>query len=63
MDGPALTRRERQILESIEADLRQDAGLDRRLSSMRTHRPWHLPRLPHPFRRPRPDGGAGPDPA
>lgn len=36
MDGPALSPRERQILEAIETGLRgEDSGLDRRLSTMR----------------------------
>ncbi|WP_042392957.1 hypothetical protein [Streptacidiphilus carbonis] len=41
-DGPALTRREQQILDGIEARLREDAELDRRLSTMRLYRVWHL---------------------
>lgn len=47
MDGPALTERERQILETIESDLKQDTGLDRRLSTMGPGGAWHLP---HPLR-------------
>ncbi|MEV7778347.1 hypothetical protein [Kitasatospora sp. NPDC088351] len=34
MDGPALSGRERRLLEEIECDLRQDTRLDRRLSTM-----------------------------
>ncbi|MFG3055339.1 hypothetical protein ACGFZP_30930 [Kitasatospora sp. NPDC048239] len=39
MDGPALSGRERRLLEEIEGDLRQDARLDRRLSTMGAKRP------------------------
>ncbi|MDH6125006.1 hypothetical protein [Kitasatospora sp. GP82] len=42
MDGPALSRRERQILAAIEADLKADTGLDRRLSTMTLGRLWRL---------------------
>ncbi|WP_371494137.1 hypothetical protein OG871_03435 [Kitasatospora sp. NBC_00374] len=35
MDGPAMSGHERQILASIEADLRTDARLEKRLSTMR----------------------------
>ncbi|WP_316525809.1 DUF3040 domain-containing protein [Kitasatospora brasiliensis] len=34
MDGPALSGRERRLLEEIESDLRQDTRLDRKLSTM-----------------------------
>ncbi|MBO1419429.1 DUF3040 domain-containing protein [Streptomyces sp. FH025] len=34
MDGPALSGWERRLLEEIESDLRQDARLDRKLSTM-----------------------------
>ncbi|MFB7471462.1 hypothetical protein [Kitasatospora sp. NPDC056184] len=34
MDGPALSGRERRLLDEIEGELRRDTGLDRRLSSM-----------------------------
>ncbi|MEE1825675.1 DUF3040 domain-containing protein [Streptomyces sp. BE20] len=39
MDGPALSGRERRLLEEIEDDLRQDSRLDRRLSTMGAKRP------------------------
>ncbi|MFF2046011.1 hypothetical protein ACFVVX_36875 [Kitasatospora sp. NPDC058170] len=39
MDGPALSGRERRLLDEIEGDLRQDARLDRRLSTMGAKRP------------------------
>ncbi|MFC1401538.1 MULTISPECIES: hypothetical protein [Streptacidiphilus] len=41
-DGPALTLREQRILDGIEERLRADTELDRRLSTMRLHRLWHL---------------------
>jgi uncharacterized membrane protein (DUF485 family) len=42
MDGPALSPREQQILQAIEADLRgEDTELDRRLSRMRLGRLRH----------------------
>jgi hypothetical protein len=41
-DGPALTLREQRILDGIEQRLKADAELDRRLSTMRLHRLWHL---------------------
>ena len=41
-DGPALTLREKRILDGIEQRLKADAELDRRLSTMRLHRVWHL---------------------
>ncbi|MGW3040293.1 hypothetical protein ACWC9T_09635 [Kitasatospora sp. NPDC001159] len=39
MDGPALSGRERRLLEEIESDLRQDTRLDRKLSTMGAKRP------------------------
>ncbi|MEU9080042.1 hypothetical protein ACFYUY_35680 [Kitasatospora sp. NPDC004745] len=39
MDGPALSGWERRLLEEIESDLRQDARLDRKLSTMGAKRP------------------------
>ncbi|MEU6233948.1 hypothetical protein [Kitasatospora sp. NPDC047058] len=39
MDGPALSGRERRLLEEIESDLRQDTRLDRRLSTMGAKQP------------------------
>ncbi|WP_395292810.1 hypothetical protein ACF9IK_03785 [Kitasatospora hibisci] len=39
MDGPALSGRERRLLEEIECDLRQDTKLDRRLSTMGAKQP------------------------
>lgn len=41
-DGPALTLREQRILDGMEERLKADAELDRRLSTMRLHRLWHL---------------------
>ncbi|MFB7668515.1 DUF3040 domain-containing protein [Kitasatospora sp. NPDC056138] len=41
MDGPVLSARERQILAVIEAELRTDTELDRRLRSMRLGRVRH----------------------
>ncbi|MGE7436392.1 MULTISPECIES: DUF3040 domain-containing protein [Kitasatospora] len=38
MGEPSLSPRERQILTEIEADLRNDTGLDRRLRNMRPGR-------------------------
>jgi len=46
MEGPALSPRERQLLDEIEADLRTDAVLDTELSTMRI---VHLRRLLHLF--------------
>ncbi|MER6397314.1 hypothetical protein ACFWA9_34045 [Kitasatospora sp. NPDC059973] len=42
MDGPALSGRERRLLEEIESDLRQDARLNRRLSTMGVKRPGRV---------------------
>ncbi|MGW6917738.1 DUF3040 domain-containing protein [Kitasatospora sp. NPDC054939] len=42
MDGPALSGRERRLLDEIECELRQDARLDRRLSTMGAKRPNRL---------------------
>ncbi len=42
MDGPALSRREQQILDGIEEQLRRETELDRRLRTMKLHRTWHL---------------------
>ncbi|MER6301662.1 hypothetical protein ABT247_19165 [Kitasatospora sp. NPDC001539] len=39
MDGPALSGWERRLLEEIESDLRRDARLDRKLSTMGAKRP------------------------
>ncbi|MFJ8473428.1 hypothetical protein [Kitasatospora sp. NPDC094011] len=39
MDGPALSGRERRLLEEIESDLRQDTRLDRKLSTMGVNPP------------------------
>ncbi len=39
MDGPALSGRERRLLDEIECDLRRDTRLDRRLSTMGAERP------------------------
>ncbi|MFC5667716.1 DUF3040 domain-containing protein [Kitasatospora misakiensis] len=45
MDGPALSGRERRLLDEIECDLRRDTRLDRRLSTMgaaeRPRRLWN----------------------
>ncbi|GAA1957646.1 hypothetical protein [Kitasatospora viridis] len=46
MEGPALSPREQQLLDEIEADLRTDAVLDTELSTMRI---VHLRRLLHLF--------------
>ncbi|BFV60199.1 hypothetical protein KCMC57_up53030 [Kitasatospora sp. CMC57] len=55
MDGPALSWRERKILQEIEADLAADARLARELSSMRRGRLrwpdallWAVARVPAP---------------
>ncbi|MFJ2581595.1 hypothetical protein [Kitasatospora aureofaciens] len=42
MDGPALSGRERRLLEEIESDLRQDTRLDRKLSTMGAKRPGRV---------------------
>ncbi|MFF1799488.1 DUF3040 domain-containing protein, partial [Kitasatospora sp. NPDC058263] len=42
MDGPALSGRERRLLEEIESDLRQDARLNRRLSTMGVKQPGRV---------------------
>ncbi|MFF1905220.1 hypothetical protein [Kitasatospora sp. NPDC058218] len=42
MDGPALSGRERRLLEEIESDLRQDSRLDRRLSTMGVKQPGRV---------------------
>ncbi|MFE9424051.1 hypothetical protein ACFYNO_13925 [Kitasatospora sp. NPDC006697] len=63
MEGPALSPRERQLLDEIEADLRTDTVLDTELSTMRI---IHLRRLLHLFapwrhqhpRPPEPENGS-----
>lgn len=42
MDGPALSGRERRLLDEIEGDLRQDARLERQLSTMEVRPPNRL---------------------
>ncbi|MFE4517942.1 DUF3040 domain-containing protein [Kitasatospora sp. NPDC056783] len=44
MDGPALSGRERRLLEEIESGLRQDARLDRKLSTMGAKPPGRVRR-------------------
>ncbi|MGW4891618.1 DUF3040 domain-containing protein [Kitasatospora sp. NPDC004240] len=50
MDGPALSGRERRLLEEIESDLRHDARLERQLRTMgakRQHKLWNaIRRIP-----------------
>jgi hypothetical protein len=64
MEGPALSPRERQLLEEIEADLRTDSVLDSELSTMRVIRARRLLNLLTPWRRhrrpPRPPEVGGP---
>ncbi|MFF2545662.1 hypothetical protein ACFVUY_24225 [Kitasatospora sp. NPDC058063] len=45
MDGPALSGWERRLLEEIESDLRQDARLDRKLSTMGAKAPSRVRRV------------------
>lgn len=51
MEGPALSPREQQLLEEIEADLRTDSVLDTELSTMRFIRMRRLLNLLTPWRR------------
>ncbi|TQF06729.1 hypothetical protein E6W39_36755 [Kitasatospora acidiphila] len=63
MEGPALSPREQQLLEEIEADLRTDSVLDTELSTMRVIRMRRLLNLLTPWRRhrrPRPPELGGP---
>jgi hypothetical protein len=66
MEGPALSPREQQLLDEIEADLRTDAVLDSELSGMRVIRMRRLLNLLTPWRRRRPprppDAGPPPPP-
>ncbi|MFE4976533.1 DUF3040 domain-containing protein [Kitasatospora sp. NPDC056651] len=45
MDGPALSGRERRLLEEIESGLRQDTRLDRKLSTMGAGPPGRVRRV------------------
>ncbi|WP_406194323.1 DUF3040 domain-containing protein [Kitasatospora sp. NBC_01560] len=56
MDGPALSGRERRLLEEIESELRQDARLDRRLSTMGAKPPSRLRKVPRRLARKTPPG-------
>jgi hypothetical protein len=51
MEGPALSPREQQLLDAIEADLRTDSVLDTELSTMRVIRMRRLLNLLMPWRR------------